>query len=156
MQFGFRNVSGRSIGRPTLGAGTYRRSPYETQRIYQISGALERVRSSGRQLERRSTIEIRQTAIDRVWGALPARGGDQRNTESPAARTAQEGSERLREPAPSWRNCFVCSEQAKTFGVAEGSNVFCSPGICCGKQGGGTPFKAAPNNNYTIRPADSG
>ena len=136
MQFGFRNVSGQSTRRPTLGVATYRRSLYEMRWICQISGTLERIRSLGRQLERRSAVEAYQTAVNRVRRVLPVYGGDQRNTESPAVRTAQEGSERLKEPAPSWRNGFVCSEQAKTFGVAEGSNVFCSPGICCGKQGG--------------------
>ncbi len=136
MRLGLRNVSGRSIRRPALEARTYRRSPHEMQRICQISDALEKVRSSGGQLKRRSAVKTRQTAAGRVQGALPARGGDQRNTESPAAWTAQKGSERLREPAPSWRNCFVCSEQAKTFGVAENSNAFYSPGICCGKQRG--------------------
>ena len=59
MRFGFRNVNRRSTGRPTLGAGTYRRSPYEMQRIRQISGALERVRSLRRQLEGRLAVETR-------------------------------------------------------------------------------------------------
>jgi len=66
VRLGLRNVSGRSTGRPALGARTHCRSSHGTQWDHQVFGALERVRSSGGQLEGRSAVEACQTAVGRV------------------------------------------------------------------------------------------